>query len=74
MTRAYLFVATVRRRSGAIQSVTAIETTRGIREDIWAQGQSDKIALEHPTATVILTQSKDITDWVKLAAAEMDAT
>lgn len=74
MTRAYLFVATVRRRSGAIQAVTAIETTRGVLGSIWHQEQMDEIRREHPEATIIKGQSKDITDWVVNAAREIDNT
>lgn len=73
MTRAYLFVATVRRRSGAIQAVTVMHTSREPRET-WHAEQEALLQLENPLHTIIKAQSKDITDWLQNAAREMDAT
>lgn len=73
MTRAYLFVATIRRRSGAIQAVTVTSTSRERRET-WHVEQETLLQLEHPAHTIIKSQSKDITDWLTNAAAEISAT
>lgn len=73
MTRAFLFVATVRRRSGSIQAVTAVETSRAQLRP-WQAAQLSKLRAEHPGVGVIKSQAKDITDWLTNAAVEIAST